>query len=68
LKDGGMHAKLAVWVTPTPSKGDFLILALADDPNGTRYKVDAIKYCGDPGDMSVADCTFAPRPGNERTS
>lgn len=41
------------------SEGDFLIMSKGTGE--TRYRVDAISYFTDPGDMWSADLAFAPR-------
>ncbi len=46
--------------------GDYLILA-TDDPQGTRYRVEAVSYYHDPPDMWRARVSFAPRTAEERT-
>lgn len=58
--DKGMKGRATGWGAGI-KKGDFLILQ--QEPHGTRYKVDAIKYFSDPSDMWSADLSFAPRQG-----
>ena len=57
--DDGKHLRLAVWSTPTPEPGDFLLLANGSDT--TRYAVDAVEYAPNVRDMTFVDATFAPR-------
>jgi len=57
--DKGMKADITGWGYGI-KKGDYLILQ--NGPNETtRYKVDSIKYYGDPSDMFNIKATFAPR-------
>ncbi len=66
--DGGRQLRAAVWATPSPREGDYLILR-GDRAGGdmtqpwptTRYRVDGVRPCYDPGDMCFVDLTFAPR-------
>lgn len=61
IRDGGAEVDGHGWGRGI-EVGDFLIL---DDRQGatTRYRVDEIRYCHDPGDMWFATLAFAPRPG-----
>lgn len=55
----GKFLEIALWATPLPEVGDYLLLRQAEQT--TRYRVDKIEPCGDPHDMAFADVSFAPR-------
>lgn len=60
--DKGQRLACAIWATPTPEVGDFLLLRNPSTPDGrTRYRVDAIRFCDNPQDMAFVDLSFAPR-------
>lgn len=57
-KDGGMKGRMMGWGHGIEA-GHFLIIQNGEA--ATRYRVDAIRYMGDPPDMWSADVSFAPR-------
>lgn len=59
ISEDGKQLRLAVWCPMVIEQGDYLILR---NGNGTtRYRVDSVKLCGDPADMSFVEVIFAPR-------
>lgn len=66
--DGGNKLSMSGWKDGI-AKGDFLIMSNNEGPKGsnttTRYKVDSIRYLGDPPDMWHAEVSFAPRTEKE---
>lgn len=60
--DEGQRLECAIWATPTPKVGDFLLLRNSSTSDGrTRYRVDAIRTCDNPQDMAFVELSFAPR-------
>lgn len=58
ISDEGHTVSLTGWGCGI-SNDDYLILKNGEE--GTRYKVDSIRYCGDPHDMWFAEASFSPR-------
>jgi hypothetical protein len=60
--DKGQRLECAIWATPLPEVGDFLLLSNPSTPDGrTRYRVKTIRPCGNPRDMAFVNLAFAPR-------
>lgn len=59
--DGGAKLRAAIWATPLPQDGDYLILRGDRPGHTTRYSIDQIEPCWHPGDMAFVSLTFAPR-------
>ena len=58
----GRQLKCAIWATPMPKVGEFLLLSNPSTPDGrTRYRVETIHPCGNPRDMAFVNLEFAPR-------
>ncbi len=58
----GQQLKCAIWATPMPKVGEFLLLSDPSAPDGrTRYRVETIHPCENPRDMAFVNLAFAPR-------
>lgn len=59
IENEGARLRLAIWATPMPRQGDYLILK---NGGGTcRYQIASVETCGNPRDMAFVDADFAPR-------
>jgi hypothetical protein len=61
--DGGQRLTLMIWGPPF-HEGDYLILPNKDAT--TRYRITAVTWLRDPGDMYRLEAEFAPRTGDDR--
>ena len=52
--DDGSRYKFVGWLTPQPSNGDTLLIPM-DSGKVCKFRVENIRYCGDPKDMFFCD-------------
>lgn len=59
--DDGEMLRLSVWNPHPVGVGDYLLLQGGGEGGKTRYLVDTVERCHDPGDMYFVEVIFAPR-------
>ncbi len=52
---GGEKISVSGWCTPVPREGDYLLL---EQDGCCLYRVESVRYPGDPEDMYFAECEF----------
>lgn len=55
----GQWLGVSIIATPLPREGEYVLLKNGE--GSTRYQVESIEPCGNPGDMATALLSFAPR-------